>query len=195
MASNEPAGVEALVEAAPIARVSVEAARIARVGIEAGCMARPVDWGDRAASVMLIVVPPWPGRRAYRVVAPARAGTRSSPGAPHRTEGCRPASRGFLLALMTLIGGTLSSRRLRVNRSGPASDIWTFRTPSSPSEPPRPRHSTQTQATPPEPLRQAGPARATTPMPPPPKPLRQAFVSLRHGICGSCDQSDPGGVA
>ena len=51
-----------------------------------------------------------------------RSGTaRSSPGAPHREEGCRPASRGYALELMTLA----TNIRPPARRGAALSGLWT----------------------------------------------------------------------
>jgi len=53
------------------------------------------------------LVPALPGSASLSCGGVMPATTRSSSGAPHRAEGCLPASRSFALEILTLLVGNL----------------------------------------------------------------------------------------
>src|SRR4051794_18965057 len=57
--------------------------------------------GCQTAAVVLVGVAVMEGAPRKLALAPSLEEAGSSPGAPHREEGCRPANRGLALGLMT----------------------------------------------------------------------------------------------
>src|SRR6478672_8700404 len=82
--------------------------------------------GRQTAAVDLVGVAVMTGAPRELALAAPCGGARSSPGAPHREEGCRPANRGLALGLMTGIHRTRARRgdeRRSAGRAGGERDL------------------------------------------------------------------------